>query len=336
MRIGIAGTGRIGAYHAKTLTGVDAVSELVLADANAVAARDVATQLGVRAVDDVDALLDAGLDGLVIATPTTTHEALIRASVAAGIPTFCEKPVAASLEAALSLLEVEKASTVPIHIGFQRRFDVGYMRVQQAVEQGELGFIHTVRAMTLDTAPPPPEYVRASGGLFRDCSIHDFDIIRFVTNQEVRTAYAAGANKGADYIAEADDIDTGAGVFVLEDGTLVTFSATRHNAFGHDVRMEVLGSTGDLAVGLDDSLALTSAQEGVQFPPGPRVVNFMDRFLPAYQRELTAFTEVAAGKRPSPCTVFDGVQALRMAQACDLSRREGRVVQMTEIPQATQ
>lgn len=335
MRIGIAGTGRIGAYHARTLTGLDVVDEVVLADALPQTAHRVAQELGLAAVEDVESLLDAGLDGLVIASPTTTHESLIRAGVAAGIPTFCEKPVAADLDSALALAEVERQSSVPIHIGFQRRFDAGYVRAHEAVAAGELGFVHTVRACTLDTAPPPEEYVKVSGGIFRDCSIHDFDIIRFVTGSEVRTAYAAGSNKGADYIRQAGDIDTGSGVFVLEDDTIVTFSATRHNAFGHDVRMEVHGSTGDLAVGLDDTLAVTSAEPGVSFPAGPRVVNFMDRFLPAYQRELTAFVEVAQGLRPSPCTVHDGVQAQRMAEACDRSRREGRVVEMSEIPDVT-
>ncbi|GAB48824.1 Gfo/Idh/MocA family protein [Mobilicoccus pelagius] len=332
MRIGIAGTGRIGAYHANTLRNLDVVDEVVLADAFPETAQRVAGELGLQAVESVDALLDSGLDGLVVASPTTTHESLIRAGVAAGIPTFCEKPVAASLDSALALAEVERASTVPIHIGFQRRFDAGYMRAHEAVANGELGFVHTVRAMTLDTAPPPKEYVEVSGGIFRDCSIHDFDIIRFVTGREVSSVCAFGANKGAPYIKTAGDVDTGSGVFMLDDDTIVSFSCSRHNAFGHDVRMEVHGSTGDIAVGLDDTLALTSAEPDATFPAGPRVMSFMDRFLPAYVRELTAFVEVVQGTRPSPCTVHDGVQAQRMAEACDLSRREGRVVQMSEIP----
>ncbi|MDO5627389.1 MAG: Gfo/Idh/MocA family oxidoreductase [Mobilicoccus sp.] len=330
MRIGIAGTGRIGAYHAQTLLDLDGVSEVVLADALPGRAAEVAGELGVSAADSVEDLLTR-IDGFIITTPTTTHESLVRAGVAAGVPTFCEKPVAASLEAALSLAELERASEVPIHIGFQRRFDAAYMRAQQAVAADELGFVHSVRAVTLDTAPPPEEYVTVSGGIFRDCSIHDFDIIRFVTGAEVRTAYAAGSNRGADYIRAAGDVDTGAGVFVMDNDVLVSFACSRHNAFGHDVRMEVHGSTGDLAVGLDDTLALTSAEPGVSFPPGPRVINFMDRFVPAFVRELRAFVEVARGERPSPCTVYDGLQAQRMAEAADLSRRESRLVVMDEI-----
>lgn len=333
MRIGIAGTGRIGAYHANTLKNLEPVSEVVLADAFPEAARQAAESLGLSAVEDVDTLLASGIDGLVIASPTNTHESLIRAGVEAGIPTFCEKPVAADLSSALALAKFEtEHPEVPIHIGFQRRFDPGYMRAHDAVADGELGFVHTVRAITLDTAPPPAEYIKVSGGIFRDCSIHDFDIIRFVTGKEVKSAYAVGANKGAEYIKANDDIDTGMGIFVMEDDTLVTFSSTRHNAYGHDVRMEVLGSTGDLAVGLDDTLALVSAEPNGLVPQGPRVINFMDRFLPAYVNELTAFVDVAAGKRPSPCTVHDGLQAQRMAEAADRSRREGRPVPMSEIP----
>ncbi|MDO5698748.1 MAG: Gfo/Idh/MocA family oxidoreductase [Dermatophilus congolensis] len=333
MKIGIAGTGRIGAYHANTLKGLESVTEVVLADAFPEAATRVAMELELTAVEDVPALLASGIDGLVIASPTTTHESLIRAGVEAGIPTFCEKPVAADLESALALGRLEKEHPdVPIHIGFQRRFDAGYIRAQEAVASGELGFVHTVRATSLDTAPPPAEYIKVSGGIFRDCNIHDFDIIRFVTGAEVKSVYAVGANKGAEYIKANDDIDTGMGIFVMDDDTLVTFSSTRHNAYGHDVRMEVHGSVGDLAVGMDATLALVSAEPKGLAPAGPRVIDFMDRFLPAYVRELTAFVEVAAGKRPSPCTVYDGVQAQRMAEAADRSRREGRPVTMSEIP----
>lgn len=330
MRIGIAGAGRIGAYHANTLTNLPGVDEVVLADAFPDVARRAAEEVGVTYSANVETMLDR-IDALVITSPTTTHGGLIRAGIAAGLPTFCEKPVAASLDEAIELARLERRSEVPLQIGFQRRFDAGYRRARQAVASGRLGFIHTVRACSLDTAPPPEDYIRVSGGLFRDCNIHDFDAIRYVTGVEAEVAYAVGGNKGTPYIAGADDIDTGMGIFTMADGTLVTFSGSRENSYGHDVRMEVHGSLGDIAVGLDESLALESAEQDVAWPTGPRVVNFMDRFLPAYQVELAAFLDVARGQISSPCTVFDGVQALRMADACDRSRREGRPVRLDEI-----
>ncbi len=335
MRIGVAGVGRIGAFHAATLRDLDFVESVVLADALPGAAERVAGELGVEYADDVTALLASGIDGFVITTATPGHAPLLRAGVAAGVPTFCEKPVAATLEETIDLVRLEDETEVPIHIGFQRRFDVGYRRAKAIVDAGELGFIHTIRAATHDQSPPHPDYIPTSGGIFRDCNIHDFDILRFVTGREVETVFATGGNKGAPFFSEAGDVDTAAALLTLDDGTMTLVSSTRYNGGGHDIRLEVHGSAGAIAVGLDDSLAFRSAEEGVTFPAGPQKWSFMERFLPAYQAELTAFADVAAGKIPSPCTVRDALQAFRTAEACELSRREGRPVAMSEIPDVT-
>ena len=332
MRIGLVGVGRIGAFHAETLQGLDVVDDVVVADLYPEAAREVADRLGVGFAASPAELLASDIDGFVIATATPGHAPLLRLGLEAGIPTFCEKPVAATLDETLDLAKLASGSDVPVHVGFQRRFDQGYRRAAQAVRDGELGFVHTVRANTHDQAPPHASYIPTSGGLFRDCSIHDFDIIRFVTGHEVTSVFATGANKGASFFTEAGDVDTAAAVLTLDDGTLVTLSATRYNGAGHDVRMEVLGSEGTIGVGYDSSLAVISAEEGVDYPSGPQHWSFMERFLPAYRAELTAFAEVANGRRPSPCTVNDALQAFRVAEACELSRHEDRVVHLDEIP----
>ncbi|WP_295698875.1 Gfo/Idh/MocA family oxidoreductase [Lapillicoccus sp.] len=331
MRIGLVGVGRIGAFHAETLQGLVRVDELVVADLDAEAARGLAQRLGVESATSPAELVAGGVDALVIATATPGHAPLIRLGVEAGLPTFCEKPVAATLTETLELAAFVAAGDVPVHVGFQRRFDAGYQRAARAVRDGELGFVHTVRANTHDQAPPHPAYIPTSGGLFRDCSIHDIDAVRYVTGQEVVSVFATGANKGAGFFSEAGDVDTAAAVLTLGDGTLVTLSATRYNGAGHDVRMEVLGSRGTIGVGYDDSLAVTSAEMGVDFPRGPRHASFMSRFLAAYRAELTAFTAVAAGEIPSPCTVHDALQAFRVAEACEISRHEGRPVQLDEV-----
>lgn len=333
MRIGLCGAGRIGAFHAETLQGLEGVDAVVIEDARPDAARAVADRLGLDMAEDVPSLLDR-VDALVVASPTNTHAELIRAGIAAGLPVFCEKPVAGTLEESVELAELEQRSDVPVQIGFQRRFDHGYRRAHDAVRPGGLGAVHTVRACSLDNGIPPEEYIRVSGGLFRDCNIHDFDAIRYVTGEEVVTAYAVGSNKGPSYIADAGDIDTGMGIFTMSGGTLVTFSGGRLNGFGHDVRMEVHGTTGDLAVGMDESMALTSAEQGVAWPTGPTVASFMDRFHDAYAVELAAFLRVAAGQEPSPCTIGDALQAIRMAVACDWSRERGTVVRLDEVPGA--
>ena len=331
MRIGLAGVGRIGAFHAETLAGLDGVDELVVTDVLTDAARDLADRLGVSFAGSAAELLASGIDGFVVATATPGHASLLRQGVEAGIPTFCEKPLASTLTETIELTSLVDASEVPVQVGFQRRFDTGYGRVAAAVAAGELGFVHTIRANTHDQAPPHAAYIPTSGGLFRDCSVHDFDIIRFVTGREVASVYATGANKGASFFSEGGDVDTAAAVLTLDDGTLATVTATRYNGAGHDVRLEVMGSDATLGVGFDDSLAVTSAEPGAGYPAGPRHWSFMERFRPAYRAELTAFAEVARGRRVSACTVGDALEAFRISEACETSRREGRVVLLDEI-----
>ncbi|MFS8479508.1 MAG: Gfo/Idh/MocA family oxidoreductase [Micromonosporaceae bacterium] len=331
MRIGLAGVGRIGAFHAKTLVGLDFVDELVLTDIDMDAARAVADELGAQVAVDVEALLASGVDGFVIATATPSHASLLRQGIAAGVPTFCEKPVAATLAETIALANLVAATDVPVQVGFQRRFDAGYQRARRAVESGELGFVHTIRANTHDQSPPHASYIPASGGIFRDCNVHDFDILRFVTGREVTSVYATGANKGARFFAEAGDVDTAGALLTLDDDTIVLVSSTRYNGGGHDVRMEIHGDKGTIAIGLDHSLAMRSAEEGVDFPRGPQKTSFLERFLPAYQAELTAFADVVRGERPSPCTVHDALEAFRVAEACELSRAERRPVALFEI-----
>ncbi|MFF7965380.1 Gfo/Idh/MocA family oxidoreductase [Streptomyces sp. NPDC007903] len=331
MRIGILGLGRIGAFHAGTLSALDAVTSLVVADPVADAAKAAAERYGAQVADSPEALLAAGVDGLVIAAATDAHPALIRAGVAAGVPVFCEKPVARTIAEGVAVLDAVRDSGVPIQIGFNRRFDAGFMCARAAVRSGELGKLHTVRSTTLDPAPPPAAYVAASGGIFRDCSVHDFDMIRWVTGREVNEVYAVGGNRGAAYIGEAGDADTTSAVLTLDDGTIAVVSNSRHNARGHDVRMELLGFADSLAVGLDERLPIRSAEPGVTFPSGTPHDFFMDRFTDAYRAELSAFTEVVAGNRPSPCTVEEALEAGWIAEACTRSLREHRPVTLAEV-----
>jgi myo-inositol 2-dehydrogenase / D-chiro-inositol 1-dehydrogenase len=331
MRIGLAGVGRIGAFHADTLRRHPAVTELLVADADPARAEQVAQALEVTGLPSPAALFDAGLDALVIAAATDAHAELILAALDAGLPVFCEKPVAPDLAGTLAVVDRVAASTVPVQIGFQRRFDAGYVAAREAVLGGELGWLHTVRGGTLDPAPPPPGYVASSGGLFRDMLVHDFDIIRWVTGREVVEVYATGGNRGEEFFAAVGDVDTGSVLLTLDDGTLGQVAGTRYNPAGYDVRLELLGSAGSISVGLDNRLPLRSAEPGVSFPTGPAYPNFMERFRQAYAAELAAFLDVAAGRAPSPCTVDDALAAFRIAQACELSRHERRPARIDEV-----
>jgi myo-inositol 2-dehydrogenase/D-chiro-inositol 1-dehydrogenase len=220
---------------------------------------------------------------------------------------------------------------VPVQIGYPRRFDPAFAAARAAVAGGDLGMVHTVRSTTLDPAPPPRAYLAASGGIYRDCAVHDFDAVRWVTGQEVTEVYAAGTNQDEEWFGELGDVHTASAVLTLDGGALAVVSNTRYNARGHDVRLEVHGTRDSLAAGLGPGLPLRSAEPGVSFPDGKPFTFFMDRFAEAFHHELIAFTEVVAGRRASPCTIQDAVETGWVAEACTLSLREHRPVQIKEV-----
>jgi myo-inositol 2-dehydrogenase / D-chiro-inositol 1-dehydrogenase len=303
MRIGLLGLGRIGAFHAETLAGLPAVEELVFSDPVPELAEQAAGRFGARIGGSPEAVLASGVDGVVIAAPTRLHADLIDLCVAAGLPTFCEKPLAHESHEAARLARRVAGTDVQVQIGCPRRFDPAFAAVRAAVAGGDLGMVHTVRSTTLDPAPPPRAYLAVSGWIFRDCAVHDYDAVRWVTGQEVIEVYAVGTNQDAEWFGELDDVHTASAVLTLDGGALAVVSNTRYNARGHDVRLEVYGTRDSLAAGLGPGLPLRSAEPGVSFPDGKPFTFFMDRLAEAFRAELTAFTEVVAGRRASPCTV---------------------------------
>jgi myo-inositol 2-dehydrogenase/D-chiro-inositol 1-dehydrogenase len=331
MRIGIIGVGRIGALHAETLRSLAEVDELTVVDTDRTRARQVASTMGVPWAEDSEHLLHGGVDGVVIATPTDTHAPLICAAAEAGAAVFCEKPLARDLAGTKEVVRLVEKSGARVQVGFQRRFDAGFASARAQVQAEKLGWLHTVRASTFDPAPPPAAYVGSSGGIFRDCSVHDIDAVRWVTGREVSTVYATGSNRGASYFDQAGDVDTAAAVLTLDDGTLALISAARYNAAGYDVRLELLGAADSISVGLDDRSPLRSAEPGVTWPAGTAYAGFLDRFRAAYVAELKAFVEMVGGRAASPCPPADALETFYVAEACELSRRERRPVSMEEV-----
>ncbi|MCX4656145.1 Gfo/Idh/MocA family protein [Streptomyces microflavus] len=335
MRIGLIGTGRIGTFHAEVLSRHPAVDSLLVADADPERAAVAATRTGASAVP-VDAMFTGGgrdlPDALVICSATAAHASLIARAARAGLPAFCEKPIALDLPGTLgALAEVEAAGSI-LQLGFMRRFDAGYGEARAAVREGRLGRLHTVRAVTSDPAPPPADYLPLSGGLYRDCLVHDFDVLRWVTGREVSEVYATGSDAGPAMFRAAGDVDTAAALLTLDDGTLATTTATRCNGAGYDVRMELAGELDQIAVGLDDRTPLTSAEPEGPGAPAKPWPGFLERFAPAYEAELDAFLRVARGELANPCDGREALHALRIAEACEISRRERRPVAMEEIP----
>ncbi|TDD27714.1 dehydrogenase [Actinomadura sp. KC06] len=340
MRIGLAGAGRIGARHAAAMCALPEVETLVVADAEPRRARDLAARLApastaasacrVTAVDTVEDLFSSGLDGLIVAAATDAHACLVERAVSARIPVFCEKPLASDTDGTFQTVAAAAAAGVPVQVGFQRRFDAGNAAAREALASGRLGWLHTVRSCSFDPAPPPAEYVPTSGGLFRDCVIHDLDLIRFVTGREVVRVMAAGANRGDDFFRECGDVDTGSALLVLDDGSLGVVSATRYNAAGYDSRLELFGSKDSIVAGLDDRTPATALPERGE-EPRAAYSGFMERFADAYDAELRAFVDVVAGRRGNPCPPEEALEAFYLAEACELSLREGRVVGTGEV-----
>jgi myo-inositol 2-dehydrogenase/D-chiro-inositol 1-dehydrogenase len=331
MRLGLIGLGRIGAFHATTLTALPNVDSLVVYDPVPAAVQETVERLGVEAADSPELLMKAGVDGIVIAAATIVHPELILAGLDAGLPTFCEKPVSADPKHGDEILARTEQTGIAVQIGYPRRFDAAFIAARAAVESGELGTVHTVRSTTLDPAPPPDDYVRHSGGIFRDCSVHDFDAVRFVTGQDVVEVYATGSNSFAPIFVENGDVDTAATTLTLSDGALAVVSNTRYNARGYDVRLELHGSKDSVAAGVEDRWPIRSTEPGTEFPAGTPHSFFMDRFADAFRAELAAFTEVVDGTRPSPCTVADAVEVTWIAEAADLSLRQHRPISMDEL-----
>ena len=329
MKIALVGAGRIGQLHGRLVAAQPDV-ELIISDVDAARAREAAEAIGGRVAASPEEALDTA-DAVLVTASTDAHARLVSMAVDRRLPVFCEKPLAFDLDETVALVDKIEAAGATVQVGFQRRFDPAYREARRMVESGELGTVYLVRLIAHDHEPPPDAYIPISGGLFRDSSIHDFDALRWVTGQEVTELYAAGAVRGFPIFERYDDVDTGAVILELADGTLAVLGQTRHDPRGYDIRMEVVGSKDSVAVGLGDRTPLRSLEADAQALPGPAWTSFLTRFETAYRTELLAFLRVVRGEIASPCTARDALQAMRIAVAAARSRAEHRPVRLDEI-----
>jgi myo-inositol 2-dehydrogenase / D-chiro-inositol 1-dehydrogenase len=334
LHVGVIGVGRIGVFHARTLQQLDGV-ELTIADAEPGRAAHVAAELGVAAAANPEALFEAGLDAVVIATPTPAHAPLLGLAARARLPAFCEKPVALELARLDAVFDEVARTGILVQVGFQRRFDAGYHAARDAVAAGALGNLLVIRAATHDPSPPAEEYIAASGGIFRDLHIHDFDAVRFVTGREIVDVYADGAVLESPLFERYGDVDAAVAVLRLEGGPLAILSGTRHDPLGYDVRLEVFGTADSIAVGVDGRSPIRSVEPGAAQPSAAGYRNFMERFEPAYRSELAAFVATVRDGGESACTLEEARAALLAALAADRSRAERRPVAIEEVASAT-
>jgi myo-inositol 2-dehydrogenase/D-chiro-inositol 1-dehydrogenase len=333
LRVGVIGVGRIGAFHARTLLAQQDVSSLVVTDADAGRATEAASELGATAVETAEALFASGVDAVVIATATPAHVPLLRLAASAGVPAFCEKPVALDLPTLDDALDEVARAGVLVQIGFQRRFDAGYRAAHDAVASGALGNLLVVRAATHDPAPPSEAYAAVSGGIFRDLHIHDFDAVRYVTGREIVEVYADGAVRETPWLETHHDVDAAVAVLRLSGGALGILSGTRVDPLGYDVRLELFGSADSIAVGIDARSPIRSVEPGAA-QPGAGYRNFLERFEAAYRAELAAFVRTVRDGGESACPLAEARAALLVALTAERSRAERRPVSIEEVTSA--
>ncbi len=324
-RLGVAllGAGRLGAAHARTLASQPEVRLAVVADPQP-AARELGARYGARTVADPrEAILDPEVEAVVVVTPTGTHAELIEAAARAGKPVFCEKPVALDVPSTERAIAVARERGVPLQIGFQRRYDAGFVDARRRIAAGELGRLHLLRFVSHDPYPPPLHYIASCGGQFVDMGIHDIDMARFLSGEEIVEVSGMGTALGsaAEAFRAAGDWDTVVLTMRFASGALGTVANSRQSGYGYDIHTEILGDGGGLKVGYERHTPITRYDRaGAHHDYVPF---FPERFAQAYAAELQAFVEAIRTGRPVTPTGEDGLAALRVALAATESAKKG-------------
>ncbi|GAB4431936.1 MAG: inositol 2-dehydrogenase [Chloroflexi bacterium OHK40] len=332
LTIGLIGAGRIGRVHAANLaTRVPGARLLAVADVNEAAARSCAEAYGIPgATADYHSILDdPAIQAVLICSATDTHAQLIEEAAAADKQIFCEKPIALDLPTIDRALAVVERAGVQLQIGFNRRFDPNFRRARQAVERGEIGQPQLLHIISRDPAPPPIDYVRVSGGMFMDMTIHDFDLARFLIGSEVEELYVRATTQDP-AIADAGDVDTAVLVLSFANGVIGTIDNSRRAVYGYDQRVELFGSAGAVMIGNNypNSAVISTAESVRRDLP---LNFFMERYTESFVAELQAFVEAVIDDRPVPVSGLDGRVPVVMGLAARRSHAEGRPVRLSEI-----
>lgn len=328
--VALLGAGRIGKVHAKAIGAAPGAQLVAVADAYPDAAEALASAHGARvsSIDEIAAADD--VDAVIICTPTDTHADLIEQFARAGKAVFCEKPVDLSLDRVRTCLKTVEDLGATLMLGFNRRFDPHFKAVREAIDAGRIGDVEMVQITSRDPGAPPPSYIKVSGGIFRDMTIHDFDMARFLLGEEITTVYATASVLVDPEIGKLGDYDSASVVLTTASGKQCTISNSRRATYGYDQRIEVHGSKGVVSAENQRAVSIEVAtEEGYVRPPLHDF--FMTRYTEAYAAEITAFVEaIESGTAPSP-SGEDGMKALALAEAALKSVAERRAVGMDEI-----
>lgn len=303
-----------------------------ITDVNRAAAEEVARLYGIPRVASsaADIFADAEIDAVLICSSTDTHAQLIVDAANAGKHIFCEKPIDYELSRIDWALDAVRRAGVKLQVGFNRRFDANYARVRRAVESGEIGTPRLLHIVSRDPAPPPISYIRSSGGMFFDMTIHDFDMARFLIQDEVEEVYAAAGVMVDPEIGRAGDIDTAVITLRFRNGVIGTIDNSRQAAYGYDQRVEVLGSKGAISTSNNypNQATISTASEIRRDLP---LNFFMDRYAESFAHEVRAFLDALTQNRPVPVTGEDARAPVVLGIAAQMSHQQHRPVRLEEV-----
>ncbi|MEP5759699.1 MAG: inositol 2-dehydrogenase [Litoreibacter sp.] len=327
LNFGILGCGRIGQVHARAILASSDARVAAVSDFLPQAADALASKTGSKAISTDSLLADAGIDAVIICTPTTTHYDLIHQAAASGKAIFCEKPVDLSSERIRDCLEAVNAAGVPLMVAFNRRFDPNFATLHARIAAGDIGDVEMVTILSRDPSPPPIEYIKTSGGIFRDMMIHDLDMARFLLGEDPIEVYATGACLVDPEIGKAGDIDTAAVTLKTASGKICQISNSRRASYGYDQRIEVHGAKGLLrAENLLENSVEIATENG--FNRAPTLNFFLERYEQAYANELAHFVEaLKSGDAPQP-NGEDGLKAQLLADAAASSYETSKIVKL--------
>lgn len=334
VKVGIIGAGRIGKLHITSICTrvrngvIKTVADPFMNEETAAWAESMGVQH--TTTDYKEILNDPEIDAVLICSSTDTHSPISVEAINAGKHVFCEKPIDHDLDKIKNVVNALEGKNLKYMVGFNRRFDVHHAAVRQAIEDGKVGNMELIRISSRDPEPPSIDYIKGSGGIFMDQMIHDFDMVRFLAGCDVEEVYSAGAVLVDPKIGECGDVDTACVTLKMANGAIAVIDNSRRAVYGYDQRLEVFGSKGmvqDQNVGANNTII--SNENGVTYEKP--VLFFLERYLDAYAREITAFIDCIENNTPAPMDVWDGLKPVLIAQAATISCKEGRPVKMSEI-----
>ena len=328
MRILVIGTGRMGDIRATNLAADPRVTEVLVANRTRQRAVDLAERIGASVVEWEDVATHRA-DGYVMALATEAHGDLLEDVLRSGNPILCEKPIAATIAATERICDLAEQTGSPMQIGFQRRFDEGMAEVRRVINRGDIGELYDLVLTSRDHTPPSRDFLSGSGGIFRDLHVHDLDMVAWLTGSPIESVHAVATIRGPGDYAEFDDADITRIITVTESGVPAVISGARHDARGHDVRVEAFGSLDSISAGINSRTPLRTLEGAVGLDLDP-YTGFIDRFREAFRAETTAFVDLMCGAE-NPCPPRAALDALRAAVACETSARTGTTVYVAGV-----